>query len=61
MKIVQHNPVVDLTVIVDKIEIGFKLYEESTVPIRVNKVIWLNPICYANPCQSESVGVNEHP
>ena len=59
MKIVQHNPVVDLTVIIDKI--GFKWYEESTVPIRVNKVIWLNPVCYANPCRSESEGVNEHP
>ena len=55
MKIVQHNPVVDLIVIIDKI--GFKWYEESTAPIRVNKVIW--PICYANPCQSESVGVSD--
>ena len=35
MKVVHHDPVVDLTVIVDKI--GFKWYEESTVPIRVDQ------------------------
>ena len=34
MKIVHHDPVVNLTVIIDKI--GFKWYEKSTVPIRVN-------------------------
>ena len=35
MRIVHHDPVVDLAVIVDKI--GFKWYEESTVPIRVDQ------------------------
>ena len=35
MKIVHHDPVVNLIVIIDKI--GFKWCEESTVPIRVDQ------------------------
>ena len=55
MKIVQHNPVAEMTVIIDKI--GFKWYKESTVPIRVGQGDLAHPTCGgANQCQNVSEG-----